>query len=188
MFLKSCPHPFACLVGVLWLLGAAVSAAAVRGEGSDNTRTTLGQPGYLVIEGVRDSTSGFRWQAGPGPGRHSLVWPEGTLGLPDSLEVEDYGRRDVGVACRADLSGVGGSGQLVFTDGLYVVSEPVVLADGVLELHLSGGELEVRANRILYRRPVVVDRSHQANYIFLAGLVLLIIVLMRRARQQLRKP
>ena len=45
----------------------------------------------------------------------------------------------------------------------------------------------MRGDQIRYRRPVVEDRTTQANYIFLAGLILLIIVLMRRARRGLRK-
>lgn len=164
-----------------------LAMSAVAGGLAAEERTVLGEAGYLVIEGVRDSTSVFAWQQGPGPGRHSLVWPEGTLSLPDSLNPEDYGRADVGLACGSDLSGVGSSGYLVFNSGLYTISEPVVLADGVLELHLSAGELEIRNNQIQYRRPVIVDHTHEANYIFLAGLVLLIVVLMRRARKQMRK-
>ena len=163
------------------------SAAAGSAPAADE-RTVLGEPGYLVIEGVRDSASTFSWQDGPGPDRHSLVWAEGTLSLPDSVELDDYGRQDVGLACGPELSGVGSSGHLVFTDGLYLISEPVVLADGVLELHLAAGELVVRRNQIHYRRPEIVDSRSQANYIFLAGLVVLIVVLMRRARKHLRKP
>jgi len=173
-----------CVRGV-WgaLLVASIATVGI----AATEQTILGEPGYLVIEGVRDTTALFSWQNGPGPGRHSLVWPEGTLSLPDSVELDDYGRLDVGLTCGRELSGVGGSGHLVFADGLYTISEPVVLGDGILELHLAAGELEVRQNQIHYRRPVIVDRSHQANYVFLAGLVVLIVVLMRRARKQLRK-
>ncbi len=173
-------HLFVCCLLLGGLVARAPSAAAAE-------RTTLGRPGYLVIEGVRDSSAVFTWQEGPGPGRHSLVWPEGTLSLPSGQNLDDYGRLDAGVACGAELSGVGGSGHLVFNDGLYVVSEPIVLADGTLELHVSAGELEIRSNQIRYRRPVIEDHSSQANYIFLAGLVVLIVVLMRRVRKRLRK-
>ena len=154
---------------------------------ADTERTILGRPGYLVIEGGRQENGDFRWQAGPGPGRHSLVWPEGTLSLPDSLELGQFGEQDAGISCGPQLSGVGASGQLLFRDGSYQISEPVLLADGVLELHLSAGELVVRGDQIRYRRPQVEESKTQANYIFLAGLVVLIVVLMRRARHQLRK-
>jgi hypothetical protein len=147
---------------------------------------TLGQSGYIVIEDGRQKED-FRWQEGPGPGRHSLVWPEGTLSLPDSVTLEEFGPRDAGIVCGAELSGVGGSGQLVFQDGVYQISEPILLADGLLELHVSAGELVVRGSQIRYRRPRIEDRKTQANYIFLAGMMLLVVVLLRRARSQLRK-
>jgi len=147
---------------------------------------TLGQPGYLVIEGVRDSLSEFSWREGVRPSRRALVWPEGTMTWPDSLSLDDFGRSDVGIVCRAELSGVGNSGRLIFADGVYPVSEPLLLADGVVELHVSGGELEVRGSQIRYRRPQIVDNSQKANWVFLCGLILLIIVLMRRARKKMR--
>jgi hypothetical protein len=176
--LKSLP------VSVLVLL--VLAAAVVPAVGQEG-RTTLGQPGYVIIEGVRDTTSEFTWQDGPAPGRHSLVWAEGTLSLPQTLELDAFGRQDAGVACLAGLSGVGGSGWLVFDDGIYKISEPVLLADGILELHISAGELEVRGDQIRYRRPASNSKDQdnsQANYIFLAGLVVLIVVLMRRARHR----
>lgn len=157
------------------------------GPATDEGRVILGRPGYLVIEGVRDTTDIFSWQRGPGPGRHSLVWSTGTLSLPDTLYLDEFGAVDAGVVCQAELSGVGGSGRLVFEDGLYRVSEPLVLSDGVLELHVSGGELEVRGDQIRYRQTRLQNDKTKANYIFLAGLILLIIVLMRRARVQMKK-
>ena len=171
---------------LLLLVLAVVACPAVGQEG----RTILGQPGYVIIEGVRDSTSDFTWQNGPAPGRHSLVWAEGTLSLPEGLELDAFGRQDAGVSCLAGLSGVGGSGRLVFDDGIYKISEPVLLADGNLELHISAGELEVRGDQIRYRRPASKNQGQdksQANTIFLAGLVVLIIVLMRRARHRVGK-
>ena len=114
---------------MLWALLAVAGTASA-------SRTELGRPGYLVISGVRDTTLAgvFVAQEGPGPGRHALVWPEGTLSLPDSLVLEAFGAADVGLPCGPALSGVGGSGRLVFQDGIYEVSEPLVLADGILEL------------------------------------------------------
>ncbi|MDX2475528.1 MAG: hypothetical protein QNL91_17700 [Candidatus Krumholzibacteria bacterium] len=181
----SVPKSSRIIVLLLLVLAVAVCPAVAQ-EG----RTILGQPGYVIIEGVRDSTTEFTWQDGPAPGRHSLVWAEGTLSLPESLELDAFGEQDAGVACLAGLSGVGGSGRLVFVDGIYKISEPVLLADGNLELHISAGELEVRGDQIRYRRPESKNQGQdnsQANYIFLAGLVVLIIVLMRRARRRVGK-
>jgi hypothetical protein len=171
------------LTGCL-LLGLAVATPA-SGQGG---RTVLGRPGYVVISGVRDSTAGFVWQDGPGPGRHSLVWPEGTLSLPLDQGLENFGADDAGIACQPELSGVGDSGRLLFQDGIYQVSEPILLSDGVLELHLAGGKLEVRGDQIRYRRPPPPKETRsRADYIFLAGLVVLIVVLLRRARSGARK-
>ncbi len=176
--------------GFPWLglaLLFVVVGSANMGWTQQEGQTTLGQPGYLVIEAVRDTASVFLWQEGPGPNRYSLVWPEGTLSLPDSVHLDEFGDLDAGLVCGAALSGVGSSGYLVFQDGVYQISEPVALSDGVLELHVSGGELEVRGNQIRYRRPNLPDQKTKANYIFLAGMVVLITVLLRRARRQLRK-
>jgi hypothetical protein len=186
--------PFLCTttvwlaVGLVLALAGQPDLASARPVPDRAQRTTLGSAGYLVITGARDSTAGYFWQPGPGPSRHSLVWPEGTLSLPLDAELDPFGLADGGFACGPELSGVGGSGQLLFQDGIYQVSEPIFLSDGVLELHAAGGELEVRGDQIRYRRPKVKESRTQANYIFLAGLVLLIVVLMRRARSQMGKP
>ncbi len=177
--LRNIPWAGLLIVGIL-------AAMAIPAAGQSE-RTVLGQPGYLVIEGVRDSASVYGWQDGPDPDHHALVWPEGSLRLPRWLSLDEFGQLDAGVPSQAGLSGTGGSGHLVFEDGIYPISEPLVLADGVWELNISAGELEVRGAQIRYRRPVVEDRTTQANYIFLAGLLLLIIILMRRARRGLRK-
>ncbi len=169
------------------LLGRVPFAHSQTGLAPADGRITLGRSGYIVIEGVRDTTGHFSWQKGPGPGRHSLVWAAGTLSLPDTLFLDEFGLQDAGVVCQADLSGVGGSGRLVFEDGIFSISEPLVLSDGILELHVSGGELEVRGDQIRYRRQRVVDNETKANYIFLAGIILLIVVLMRRARRKMRQ-
>jgi hypothetical protein len=149
---------------------------------ADEAPLSLGQPGYLVIEAARDSASGFRWEAGPGPGHRSLVWDQGRLTLPDTVEAEDFGRDDLGVSCTARLEGSGASGELLFRDGIYQVSEPVVLSDGRLELRVSAGELEFRGASIRYRRPSTEAREYRSGLILLAGMTLLVVVLLRRAR------
>ena len=142
----------------------------------------LGRPGYLVIEAGRDTTAGYRWESGPGSGFRSLVWDQGRLTLPDSLRPEESGLRDVGVPCTAQLEGTGASGRLILQDGVYPVSEPLVMKDGRLELHLTGGELEIRGARIRYRQPTGGNRDFKAGLLMLAGMTVLVLVLLRRAR------
>lgn len=163
----------------MWLGLGGVPAAA---EEKPAPARHLGRPGYLVIEAARDSTASFRWEAGPRPGFRSLVWDQGRLTLPDSLEPEDLALQDVGVPCTARLAGSGASGQLVLRDGIYPVSEPVILSDGRLELQISAGELEFRGARIRYRRAAAESRTFKAGLLMLAGMTLLVAVLLRRAR------
>ncbi|MCK9997273.1 MAG: hypothetical protein KAH56_13440 [Candidatus Krumholzibacteria bacterium] len=158
-------------------LGVAETGAVA----GDDART-LGRPGYLVIETARDSAAGFRWEAGPGPGHRSLVWDQGRLTLPDTVEFEDFARHDIGVPCTARLEGTGASGQLVLRDGIYPVSEPVVLSDGRLELSVSSGELEFRGAGIRYRRSMDEAGKFRSGLLLLAGMTLLVVVLLRRAR------
>ncbi len=172
---------------VLLLLGLVLAGARWSSAAAGGVEGTLGAPGYLIIEGARDSTAAFQWHDGPGPERHSLVWSQGTLSLPDTIGLEPFGARDGGLTCRAELSGVGSSGRLSFRDGIFKVSEPLLLADGILELHVSAGELEIRGGQIRYRRHEVPQTNTRADYIFLAGLVVLILVLMRRVRRGARK-
>ena len=160
------------VLGALSVLAAGVSASDQR----------LGRPGYLVIEAGRDTTAGFRWETGPGPGFRTLVWDQGRLTLPDSLLPEDIGPRDVGVPCTGQLEGKGASGQLVLQDGIYPVSEPVVLRDGRLELQVAAGELEFRGARIIYRRAEAENPDFKAGLLMLAGMTVLVLVLLRRAR------
>jgi len=167
----------AALATILVLAGTHVLA-----RGEPQPAHTLGQPGYLVIEAARDSAGGFRWEAGSRDGFRSLVWDQGILSLPDTIMAENFSRADLGVHCTAALAGTGASGQLLLRDGIYPVSEPIVLSDDRLELRVSDGELEIRGTRIRYRRNVDATREFRAGLLLLAGITLLVIVLLRRAR------
>jgi hypothetical protein len=160
---------------LLILCCGATAAAAGQGE--------LGYPGYLVIDGARGSDR-FAWEEGPQPGQKSLVWEGGSLTLPDSTAADSFGAAGYGFRCEPQLRGRGAGGLLVFTDGIYPVSEPLVLEDGVLRLEVTAGELEIRGARLRYMLEPVRDRSRrtQADFLFVAGLVLAIVVLLRRAR------
>jgi len=168
-----------------WLgvsLGLALLASFNATQAQPDQSHSLGQPGYLVIEAVRDSASGFVWDDRSVPGFRSLVWDEGRLTIPDSVMAEDYGRRDIGLTCTEFLAGSGASGQLVLTDGIYPVSEPIVLTDRLLELRVTGGELEIRGAMVRYRRPAPGPREFRSGLLLFAGMTLMIIVLLRRAR------
>ena len=149
--------------------------------GDDARPVAPGNPGYVIISTGLDSTRGFAWQWGPGPGQRSLTWADGVLTLPDTMEVESLRGVDLGIPCTGFLAGLGHSGQLVFQDGIYKVSEPVFISDGTLQLYVTAGELEVKGQRIRYSGPVEKNGDPRAGYVFLAGMILLVVVLLRRA-------
>ncbi len=167
-------------LGGLVCLVLFVPCGHAQGQPDQNQR--LGQQGYVVIEAVRDSVSGFVWETDAIPGFRTLRWEEGLLIIPASFPVEDFGRRDIGFACTEFLEGSGSSGQLLFQDGIFPVSEPLVLADGLIELRMTGGELEIRGAMIRYRRPAAGGSDFKSGLLLLAGMTLMIIVLLRRAR------
>ena len=147
----------------------------------------LGQQGFLIIASARDTTTEFHWQQGPGPDRRSLVWSSGQLVIPDSLVVQDFGHSDLGVTVGADLQGSGAGGILAFGDGVYPISEPLLLTDGTVSLMASAGELEIRGAQLRYLAPASVGEQKEAKdpragFIFLMGMLLLVGVLLRRAR------
>ena len=175
------PAPVLSMWAVLLTLTLLMSAEPVWAQATDAYE--LGYPGYLVITAARDTTLGFAWQSGPGPGQRSLVWSSGLLSLPDSTELEPFGEVDLAVSCTAQLAGGGGGGRLVFRDGDYQISEPVLLTDGIISFHASAGRLEIRGQRVRYRAPEVPTAGDpRSGYLLLAGVVILIVVLMRRAR------
>lgn len=156
---------------------AAVAQPAAAG-------TTLGHPGYLVVAGAADSTAGYHWEDGPGPGERSLVWRDGVLTVPAGLALEGFGPRDLAVAVGADLSGTSGGGDLQFADGRYRISAPLLLSDGAVNLFAARGDLEIVGERVRYLPPRHRGEADpRAGYFFLAGMVLLVFVLLRLARR-----
>ena len=151
----------------------------------------LGHPGYLIIAAARDSAAGFQWLDGPGPDQISLTWLDGMLTLPDSLVLEPFAEHDLAVPVSSALAGAGAGGKLQWQDGTFTISEPILLTDGTVQLLASAGELEIVASRIRYRAPEVVPPEPgtdlRASLMMLAGVALLIAVLLRRARRQLKK-
>lgn len=175
-------------LGILYL-SALLWAAAPGAGGSEGTEstgaTTLGHPGYLVLADAGDSTAGYHWQPGPGPDQRSLVWEHGLLTVPTGLALEAFGPRDLAVAAGAGLTGTSGGGTLVFADGRYEVSAPVLLTDGSVSLYAAAGELEIVGQRIRYVPPRRTGEADpRAGFVFLAGMVLLVVVLLRLSRRR----
>ncbi len=151
----------------------------------------LGHPGYLIISSARDTSARFNWLEGPGPRQLSLTWLDGMLTYPDSMIMEPFAEFDLAVPVTAQLSGAGASGKLEWRDGIFPISEPVMITDGVVGLLVSAGELEILGTRIRYRMPdakAPEDKADpRASFLMLAGILLLIGVLLRRARKTLKQ-
>jgi hypothetical protein len=85
------------------------------------------------------------------------------------------------------LRGFSATRGLVFRNGLYPVDAPLLLDDGVIQLFAAAGQLEIATGELRYSRPSA--RSDvRAQYLFLAALVVLIVVLMARLRLRVRRP
>lgn len=171
-------------VAVIWALSSTALPAFTSVAAAAETHR-LGRPAYLVIEAARDSTVGFRWDHDAVAGRRHLRWFEGHLDIADTLQTVAFGTADLGVLLGPGSRGSGGNGELRFVEGVYRVAEMLELTDGRTTLHLSGGELDIRGDQIRYRRPQLKSaRDPRAGYFMLAGMVLLVTVLLRRARRR----
>lgn len=169
------------------VLASALLLVALPGRGQDS-RHALGHPGYIVMTGAAHDTTGtFFWQGGPGPDQRSLVWAQGVLTVPVELVPETFGPADLAVPCGAELAGGGHGGRLVFTGGTYRIDEPLLLTDGSVTLYATAGKLEILGERVRYSAPKVSVKNPLASYVLLAGLLLLTLVLLRRARLGFRK-
>ena len=165
------------------------SSQGLAQTGDGGNRFSLEQPGILIITAASDTSAGFHWRPGPGTGRISLVWEGGVLSVPDSLAMDGFPNDNLGIPLRAGFSGAGQDGPLLLDDGIYSVNESLMMGDGVIQLMVSDGELEIFGPRFRYTRPqpTTVSDKNRANFLLIAGLLILIAVLMRRARRILRK-
>ncbi len=162
-------------------------AAAGQDARTSGAAPRLGRPGFLILASARDSTAGYATRPGPGPGQHSVVWEGGQLVLPDTMTLEPFGPSDLGLRTGADLRGSGADGALTFRDGRFAVDQPLLLTDGVISLYIADGELEIRGPQIRYYPPMVPAAGKKvadprAGFLFLSGMVVLILVLLRMAR------
>jgi hypothetical protein len=172
---------------LLALVSFSGQGLAQTGEGEN--RFSLDQPGILIITAASDTSAGFHWRPGPGTGRISLVWEGGVLSVPDTLAMDGFPNDNLGIPLRAGFSGAGQDGPLLLDDGIYSVNESLMMGDGVIQLMVSDGELEIFGPRFSYTRPqpTTVSDKTKANFLLIAGLLVLIAVLLRRARRILRK-
>ncbi len=184
------PMPFRILMFLmLTTFSALVAAPAWTQEPLQEERFSLNQPGILIITAASDTTAGFQWRPGPGEGRISLIWEGGVLSIPDTLAMDGFPNNNLGVPLQPGFSGNGNEGPLLLDDGLYSVNENLMMGDGVIQLMVSDGELEIFGPRFKYTRPQIaeVNDSTKANFLLICGLLILIAVLLRRARKILRK-
>lgn len=165
---------YSCLV-IVAVLACPVSAQEPPSENP-------GQPGFLVIEGAADSSGTYEYSTGLENDQCSLSWDQGKLTFPASLPLENWGPFDLGVAFAAEMTGSGASGRLILRDGIYPVTEAITLTDGQMLLEVSSGELEIRGARITYRRRGTGNADFKSGLLLMAGMTLLVIVLLRRAR------
>lgn len=159
--------------------------------------TALMEEGLLVIADAQDSTTVFRWESGPGPKMLSLIWPEGRLTLPADLALQGDSHGNLGVPLRVGFGGTGSDGPFAMVDGTHAFSESLAFTDGRMQWVVSEGTLEIKGSVIRYLRPWGSDsgndssprspQEQKANFLLIAGLLLLIAVLMRRARQKTRR-
>ncbi len=173
-----------CTVLILW--GGFIPSVSGQ-ELPPDQAVLMTHPGILIITAGQDSTAGFHWQKGPGLGRISLVWDGGVLSIPDTLALEGYPNFNLGIPIRKGFFGSGKNGALEFVDGIYGISEDLMMSDGLVQLMVSRGELEIHGPRIRYSFSQTEPKKQVANYLLTAGLLILIAVLLRRARKKLRE-
>ncbi len=169
------------------LLMLLPATGAVGSEDTQPRDLVLGHPGFIVITGGLDSTLGYRWQLGPAVGQRSLTWPNGSLVVPEAMELESLRGIDLLIPVGAELGGMGQSGRLLMQEGIYPVTELIHFSDGQIQLMADDGELEIKGQRVRYTAPEAHGTDPRAGYVFLAGMVLLVFVLLRRLAVQRKK-
>jgi hypothetical protein len=143
------------------------------------------RPGLLIIEAARDTTLDFRWLSLPTLGVRCLVWPGGVLSIPDTLATGSFGVADLTLPHGATLTGISAGRRLLFTEGRYAIDRPLMLTDGVSHLFLTKGDVLIEEGRIVYRMKGA-GADPRAQFLLLAGIILLTFVLIVRARSRLR--
>jgi len=142
-------------------------------------------PGLLILTAAPDTATAFTWLPLAEERRRLLVWDQGVLSIPDTLEVQLLGR-DLAVPYLLGLIGVSHRSGLRFETGHYDIKQPLLLSDGRLQLLAASGKLTIEQGRIVYEaaEPSTDPRS---NYLFVAALLIISFLLLARARSRLKK-
>jgi hypothetical protein len=162
------------------------SVAAPWGSAQDTREVHPQRAGILVIEAGLDSTAGFRWVSLPEQGVRCLTWRDGTLVLPLEQPTGQFGVDDLTLPFDSGMMGISDGRRLLFREGRYPIDRPLLLADGSRWIFFSRGELVIEPGRIIYRQGPP-PTNLKAQYLLLAGIVILITVLMVRIRRRLRE-
>jgi hypothetical protein len=141
--------------------------------------------GVLVLEQVRDQQEGARWLDGPDGG--ILSWRHGAAVLPAGAVPGTLGVAALTVPFTRSLGGISGGRRVVFQEGNYVLSAPVLLYEGGLQVFLTGGNLQIEPGRLVHRPSGGSSPPPRAQYLLLAGIVLVTAILLIRARSRLRR-
>lgn len=175
-------------IAVLALCCAALAAAAAEGSAPGADAREAGfhpeRPGLLVIASGCDTTL-FRWAPAGDDGTRALVWDGGSLTLGPAAETGRYGPADLTLPFGTSLTGVSEGRRLIFAEGRYPVEKTLLLKGRDFQLTVHRGELEIMPGRIRYS-----DRKQgggRAQYLLLAGVLLLTVSLLARARSRLRE-
>ncbi len=142
-------------------------------------------PGLLILTAAPDTAAAFTWLPLAEERRRLLVWEQGVLSIPDTLEVHLQGR-DLAVPYLPGLIGVSHRSGLRFETGHYDIEQPLLLSDGRLQLLAARGKLTIEQGRIVYEAagPSTDPRS---SYLFVAALLIISFLLLARARSRLKK-
>ncbi len=170
----------ACVLVAGSLAGPLVS----RVEGAEPLQPA--RAGALLITAGADTAAGFRWLELPAIQRRCLVWADGFMTLPSDVTPEHFGQASLLVPYGPNLAGISDGRHLRFVLGKYRVERPLLLTDGVVSLYVSYGELNIEDGRIVYQAVRRISNP-KAQYLLLAGIVILITMLLLRIRSRLRR-
>jgi len=160
--------------------------AAVLAQSTDPDLLRPALSGIFVIEAANDSTAGFEWITLVDQAKKCLVWDGGAITLPDSVIPGTFGLDDITIPFSKDLLGVSHGRRLLFTPGRFVIDHPLYLSDGSCHCFLAKGDILIENGRIIYRMREG-STNPRSQYIILAAMIIMIVLLLARSRSRLRK-
>jgi len=181
--------PLGWAVIVFLVLGLPLTAgrlAAVQAQSADPGPLRPARAGIFVIEAANDSTAGFEWITLVDQAKKCLVWDGGAFTLPDSLTTGTFGPDGITIPFSQDLLGVSHGRRLLFTPGRFVIDFPLYLSDGSWHCFLAKGDILIENGRIVYRMREG-NANPRSQYIILAAMLIMIVLLLARSRSRLRK-